>query len=460
MRRPSTADPASPRTRRAPSASRRARPTAALGRPGRLRGRRAACTPTPGAACPTCRATPRTARPQLPGRRPADRRRRASPSTPPTRPTGAGRGGKRRPRPARPASPWCGSRRSRPPARQGSSGSGPPGSRGPRNAPARGRCSSSARARSTSAPAGLPNSAVPRLACSSASISGSRLPRLRSSGEGLDREAQAGGQELGAGAQCFESGVRRRRPGAACVRQLGDRGGHRPRVQMRDRRGEREPRIRGARVGAHGGQRPAQRPQIPAEEQRHARAVHQLGDQAAVAGPLGVAQGVHRLRPARTTTGPRRPAAAGRSPGGSARDRRPGRSGAAGGCGTSPGEVRSTSAVSCRRSSSSRSASARSDSSAASAAGTGEHTLTTPQEVLRLRAQAVEDLAGQVLGDRALVARELGEEGDGVVGAAQRERGEPQSGCPAVGASMQHRHLRRGQRAGRSPPAGRRCRRR
>ena len=69
-----------------------------------------------------------------------------------------------------------------------------------------------------------------------------------------------------------------------------------------------------------------------------------------------------------------------------------------------------------------------------------------PQEVLRVRAQAVEDLAGQVLGDRALVARELGEEGDGIVGAAQRERGEPEPGCPAVGPGLQDGHLRRGQR--------------
>ena len=65
------------------------------------------------------------------------------------------------------------------------------------------------------------------------------------------------------------------------------------------------------RVGAHGGERPPERPEVPAEQQADAGAAQQRRDQRLVAGPLGVAQRVHRLPLRRTTSGPRWPAAAG-----------------------------------------------------------------------------------------------------------------------------------------------------
>jgi hypothetical protein len=65
------------------------------------------------------------------------------------------------------------------------------------------------------------------------------------------------------------------------------------------------------------------------------------------------------------------------------------------------------------------------------------------EEPLRVRAQRVEDLAGQVLGHRALVPGEVGEEAGRVIGPAQGESGQPQAGSPALRARVQHGQRRR-----------------
>ena len=103
----------------------------------------------------------------------------------------------------------------------------------------------------------------------------------------------------------------------------------------------------------------------------------------------------------------------------------------------SPGDVRSTSAVSCTEFVEQPVGVGAVGQLGGERSRHGGAHAHHAQEVLRVRVQTVEDLAGQVLGDRALVARELGEEGGGVVGAAQRERGQPQAGCPAIRARMQ-----------------------
>jgi hypothetical protein len=69
----------------------------------------------------------------------------------------------------------------------------------------------------------------------------------------------------------------------------------------------------------------------------------------------------------------------------------------------------------------------------------------SPQEVPGACGEAGEYLSGEIVGDRALVAGEGGEEPVRVVRAAQRERGQPQPGDPAVAALVQPGHLRRRQ---------------
>ncbi len=103
-------------------------------------------------------------------------------------------------------------------------------------APAPGRARVRAVARSTSVPSGLPNSAAPRLTCSRASHLRGYGLAVRQGGERLADEAEAGGEELGAGAQRVEAGIGYRWPGAACTPQFGGGSGQRPGVQMRDRR--------------------------------------------------------------------------------------------------------------------------------------------------------------------------------------------------------------------------------
>ena len=63
------------------------------------------------------------------------------------------------------------------------------------------------------------------------------------------------------------------------------------------------------------------------------------------------------------------------------------------------------------------------------------------QQLAQLRRPAGQHLAHQVVGDRAVVAREVGDERVAVLLAEQREPGEAQAGGPALGALEQARHL-------------------
>ncbi len=80
------------------------------------------------------------------------------------------------------------------------------------------------------------------------------------------------------------------------------------------------------------------------------------------------------------------------------------------------------------------------------------------QEAARLGRLQREDLAAQVVGDRVVVAGELGEEGLGVVLALERERREPQPRGPALGALDEPFGLIGAERRGRARRAGHRPR--
>ena len=68
-----------------------------------------------------------------------------------------------------------------------------------------------------------------------------------------------------------------------------------------------------------------------------------------------------------------------------------------------------------------------------------------PQELPRVHTQTVEDLDRQVLGDRALVSREVREKAGRIVRVAQGQRRETEPRGPPFRAGMQHGDLRRRQ---------------
>ena len=239
-------------------------------------------------------------------------------------------------------------------------------------------------------------------------------------------------------------GARRLGPRPSCVLQLDGGRRERPRVQMGDRRGEREPGVRRARVGSHGRQGTAQRPEVPAQEQGHTRLANQRSDQGRVAGALGMTQGVHRLRLGQPPSGGGfLEAAVGLRP-------------LPGEVGDQVGAEQRMDAVEAGGGALDERRLAAEDVEPLVGVGPcrqfdGDHSpqggahADHPQEVLRVRAHAVEDLDRQVLGDRALVTREIREERGLVIGAAQREGGEPEPGGPAIRAGLQYGHLRRRQ---------------
>ena len=74
-----------------------------------------------------------------------------------------------------------------------------------------------------------------------------------------------------------------RRPGLSCVAEVGLRRGQFPGLEMGQRGGQGQPGIGRGGGGADPGQRPAQRPVVPGEDQRDGEAVQQLGQQGPVA---------------------------------------------------------------------------------------------------------------------------------------------------------------------------------
>ena len=82
-------------------------------------------------------------------------------------------------------------------------------------------------------------------------------------------------------------------------------------------------------------------------------------------------------------------------------------------------------------------ASSRPVSFAASPDGDGVADADHSQELLDVLGQRGEDLSGQVVGDRAVVAGELVEERVAVGGLGERECGQAQPGGPAAGALVQ-----------------------
>ena len=213
---------------------------------------------------------------------------------------------------------------------------------------------------------------------------------------------------------------------------------------MRDRRGEGQPRIRGAHVRADGRQGAPQRPEFPTQEQAHTRGSQQRSDEHGVACPLGMAQRMDRfvllepppgrnslkvpvlLRPLPGQIGDQIGAEQRVDavvPGSRALDQRH--------LQTHP--VEQPPGI--------RPAGQLGTESRRQGRADADH----PEEALHLGTQPVEDLDREVLGDRALVPREVGEEGGRVIAASQGECGEPESGRPALRARVQPGHLRRRQ---------------
>ena len=147
-------------------------------------------------------------------------------------------------------------------------------------------------------PRGLPNSAAARLACSErGQLRGVLSVDRADVGSPVLADPRGGGQQFGARLERLEAGAGSGGPGSARALCSSAFASARPssRWLMAERRASHgsAPRAAAPRRPGPGAAGP-----LTGQQQADARAAHEVGDQPAVAGPLGVPQRVHRLVPA------------------------------------------------------------------------------------------------------------------------------------------------------------------